>query len=263
MLRVEQTGPLVLVEDGGRSGLAHLGVGRSGAADPLALAAANAAVGNPADAAGLEVLHRGLVLRALSPVTVAVASGLDVTVRALAEGDLLEVDPGAPLRQYVAVRGGVDVPPVLGSRSRDTLSGLGPEPLAVGDVVRTGRATGATDVGTHDGLVRLHPGPRADHFHAGTLDLVVEAAWTVSATSDRTAVRLDGPALVRRTTEELPPEGLLPGAVQVPPSGQPIVFLVDHPVTGGYPVIGVVERADLRVLAQTRPGEAVRFTATW
>jgi allophanate hydrolase subunit 2 len=69
--------------------------------------------------------------------------------------------------------------------------------------------------------------------------------------------------LVRRTTAELPPEGLLPGAVQVPPSGQPIVFLVDHPVTGGYPVIGVVERADLRVLAQTRPGGTVTFTATW
>lgn len=263
MLRVEQTGPLVLVEDGGRPGLAHLGVGRSGAADPLALAAANAALGNPADAAGLEVLHGGLVLRALAAVTVAVAVGLEVAIRELAAGDLVEVEDGAPLRQYVAVRGGVDVPPVLGSRSRDTLSALGPEPLAVGDVVRPGRASGVAEVGSHDGLVRLHPGPRADHFHAGTLDLLVEASWTVSATSDRTAVRLEGPELVRRTTEELPPEGLLPGAVQVPPSGQPIVFLVDHPVTGGYPVIGVVERADLRVLAQTRPGGSVRFTATW
>jgi biotin-dependent carboxylase-like uncharacterized protein len=263
MLHVEQTGPLVLVEDGGRPGLAHLGVGVSGAADPLALAAANAAVGNPADAAGLEVLHGGLVLRAQGSLSVAVASGLDVVLHELADGELLAVDAGPALRHYVAVGGGVDVPAVLGSRSRDTLSGLGPEPLAVGDVVRPGRLTGSAQVGTHDGLVRLHPGPRADHFHAGTLDLVVEATWTVSTTSDRTAVRLEGPALVRRTTEELPPEGLLPGAVQVPPSGQPIVFLVDHPVTGGYPVIGVVERADLRVLAQTRPGESVRFTATW
>jgi biotin-dependent carboxylase-like uncharacterized protein len=263
VLRVEQTGPLVLVEDGGRPGLAHLGVGRSGAADPVALAAANAALGNPADAAGLEVLHGGLVLRALGPVTVAVAAGVQVAIRELAEGDLLEVEAGTPLRQYVAVPGGVDVPPVLGSRSRDTLSALGPEPLAVGDVVRPGGASGVAEVGSHDGLVRLHPGPRADHFHAGTLDLIVEASWVVSASSDRTAVRLEGPALLRRTTEELPPEGLLPGAVQVPPSGQPIVFLVDHPVTGGYPVIGVVERADLRVLAQTRPGGSVRFTATW
>lgn len=263
MLRVEQTGPLVLVEDGGRPGLAHLGVGVSGAADPLGLALANAAVGNPPDAAGLEVLHGGLVLRAQSQLRVAVATGLDVAVRELAVGELLSVEPAAPLRQYVAVPGGVDVPPVLGSRSRDTLSGIGPAPLQVGDVLRCGSASGPTEVLPHDGLLRLHPGPRADHVHAGTLDLLAQSTWTVAASSDRTAVRLEGPVLVRRTTAELPPEGLLPGAVQVPPSGQPIVFLVDHPVTGGYPVIGVVERADLRVLAQTRPGGTVTFTATW
>ncbi|MFN2538575.1 MAG: biotin-dependent carboxyltransferase family protein [Mycobacteriales bacterium] len=259
MLRVERTGPLALVEDGGRPGLAHLGVGCSGAADPLALAEANAAVGNHAAAAGLEVLLGGLVLRALAPVVVAVGP----MRRSLTGGDTVTVEPGGALRQYVAVRGGVDVPAVLGSRSRDTLGDLGPAPLAVGDILRAGDALGSCELASHDGLVRLHPGPRADHFHPGTLELLATATWTAAATSDRTAVRLEGPALIRRTTEELPPEGLLPGAVQVPPSGQPIVFLVDHPVTGGYPVIGIVERADLRVLAQTPPGGSVRFTATW
>jgi allophanate hydrolase subunit 2 len=143
------------------------------------------------------------------------------------------------------------------------LSDLGPRPLAVGDVLVGGSASGETAAPEHDGLVRLHPGPRADHFHPGTLDLLASATRSVSPTSDRTAVRLDGPQLVRRTTEELPPEGLVVGAVQVPPSGQPLVFGVDHPVTGGYPVIGVVERADVRVLLQARPGERIRFTATW
>ena len=258
MLRVEATGPLVLVEDDGRPGLAHLGVGVSGAADLRGLAVANAAVGNPCGAAGLEVLVGGLVLRALAPCTVAVGGA----VRSLAVGEVVTVGPGA-LRQYVAVAGGVDVEPVLGSRSRDTLADLGPAPLQVGDVVRAGSLRGRCSVPPHDGLVRLHPGPRADHFHPGTLDLLASAAWTVSPTSDRTAVRLRGPLLVRRHHEELPPEGLLPGAVQVPPDGQPIVFGVDHPVTGGYPVVAVVERGDLGVLAQAAPGSTVRFTATW
>ena len=258
MLRVEATGPLVLVEDGGRPGLAHLGIGVSGAADPRGLAVANAAVGNPCDAAGLEVLVGGLVLRALEPCTVAVGP----VVHELAADEVVAVGPGA-LRQYVAVAGGVDVPPVLGSRSRDTLADLGPAPLSAGDVLRCGSVQGAAAVEPHDGLVRVHPGPRADHFHPGTLDLLAGAAWTVSPTSDRTAVRLRGPLLVRRTHVELPPEGLLPGAVQVPPDGQPIVFGVDHPVTGGYPVVAVVERADLGVLAQAAPGTTVRFTPTW
>lgn len=259
VLRVEATGPLVLVEDGGRPGLAHLGVSASGAADPLGLAVANAAVGNRLDAAGLEVLVGGLVLRALAPCTVAVGP----RVHDLDADDVVSVTAGPALRQYVALAGGIDVEPVLGSRSYDTLAQLGPPPLAVGDVLRAGTSEGAGAVWSHDRLVRLHPGPRADHFHPGTLDLLATAPWTVSPTSDRTAVRLRGPALVRRTQVELPPEGLLPGAVQVPPDGQPIVFLVDHPVTGGYPVVAVVERADLRVLAQAAPGSAVRFTPTW
>ena len=259
VLRVEATGPLVLVEDGGRPGLGHLGISTSGAADPLGLAVANAAVGNPLDAAGLEVLVGGLVLRALAPCTVAVGA----TVHPLAADEVLQVPARSDLRQYVALAGGVDVEPVLGSRSYDTLALLGPPPLAVGDVLRAGTLRGDDLPWSHDGLVRLHPGPRADHFHPGTVDLLATASWTVSPTSDRTAVRLRGPALIRRTDLELPPEGLLPGAVQVPPDGQPLVFLVDHPVTGGYPVIGVVERADLRVLAQAAPGSTVSFTATW
>ncbi|MCU1601782.1 MAG: Allophanate hydrolase 2 subunit 2 [Frankiales bacterium] len=259
MLRVEATGPLVLVQDRGRPGLAHLGVGCSGAADPIGLAVANAAVGNPLDAPALEVLLGGLVLTALDEVSVAVGTRR----HDLVPGEVIALEHGA-LRQYVAVRGGVSAVPVLGSCSRDTLADLGPQPLQVGDVVTAGslpRVTTAPE--THDGLIRLHPGPRADHFHPGTLDLLATASWTVSATSDRTAVRLEGPTLQRRTTTELQPEGLIPGAMQVPPNGQPLVFLNDHPVTGGYPVVAVVERRDLRVLAQAPPGSTVSFVATW
>lgn len=259
MLRVDSTGPLVLVQDAGRPGLAHLGVGVSGALDPVGMAVANAAVANPPDAPVLEVLVGGLVVTALAPAVVAVGA----VVSSLRPGEQLVVRPGA-LRQYVAVRGGVLADPVLGSCSRDTLADLGPPPLQVGDVVRAGDLPAAAPVvPAHDGLVRLHPGPRADLFHPGTLDLLASFPWTVSATSDRTAVRLEGPALQRRVPGELPPEGLLPGAVQVPPSGQLLVFLADHPVTGGYPVVAVVERADLRVLAQAAPGTAVTFVPTW
>ncbi len=266
MLRVDATGPLVLVQDGGRPGLAHLGVGCSGAADPVGLAVANAAVDNAPDTPALEVLLDGLVLTALSGVSVAVGP----VRRDLVAGEELTVGPGA-LRQYLAVRGGVSAIPVLGSCSRDTLADLGPRPLRVGDLVIPGDCPPAPTRSALAGHVdadsaralRLHPGPRADHFHPGTLDLLAAAVWTVSATSDRTAVRLEGPPLQRRTTAELQPEGLIPGAVQVPPSGQPLVFLNDHPVTGGYPVVAVVERADLRLLAQAAPGSTVGFAATW
>jgi biotin-dependent carboxylase-like uncharacterized protein len=265
VLRVISAGALTLVEDAGRFGVAHLGVGRSGAADSAASAAANAAVGNPANAAALETLLDGLTLAALQPCMVAIAgTGSPVVPTPLEVGQSVTVAGGeSGLRRYLAVRGGVDAAVFLGSRSTDLLAGIG-APLQAGDVVGiAGEETTFPETvadpplpGANGTTVRVYPGPRADWCEP---DALVVSAWTVTASSDRTGVRLEGAPIARTITDELPPEGLLPGAVQVPPSGQPIVFLYDHPVTGGYPVIGVVHPDDLRLVAQTRPGRTIRF----
>jgi biotin-dependent carboxylase-like uncharacterized protein len=259
MLRVVAPGALTLVQDNGR-GAAHLGVGRGGAADRAAMHAANRAVGNPPDAAVLESVLDGLTLEAIQPCMVAIAGmGHAVTPRELGVGDVVRVDGGEHgLRRYVAVRGGVDAPEFLGSCSADLLAGFG-TPLRAGDVISVaGLDTTFPETVTDSPLidvVRVYPGPRANWIDSG----ITTSTWMVSASSDRTAVRLEGSALTRVITDELPPEGLLPGAIQVPPSGQPIVFLYDHPVTGGYPVVGVVHPDDIRLVAQTRPGRTLSF----
>ena len=281
-LSVERVGPLALVQDLGRPGHAHLGVSPSGAADRGSLRAANRLLGNDDGAAALEVLAGGLWLRALADVTVAVTGApLPVHVDARAvdlgapafvpSGSLLRLGmPVAGLRSYVAVRGGLAAARVYGSASRDTLSGIGPPPLEVGTVLRVVEAgpSGAVrsaDVATFHSsapgglVVRAVPGPRDDWFGPGGTRVLATAAWTVTGDSDRVGVRLSGPALQRSRQEELPSEGVVRGAVQVPPSGQPLVFLADHPTTGGYPVVAVVGEQDCDRLAQARPGETVRF----
>lgn len=286
-LEVVEPGLLTLVQDLGRVGWAHVGVGRSGAADPVALRLANRLVGNPEGAAGLEVLMGGLRLRARGPVTVALAgapgpawvAGVPVGRHAPVEvADGAEVRLGPPsrgLRTYLAVRGGVDVPPVLGSRASDRLGGIGPAPLTTGDVLPVGAPpTGwplvdVAPVRPWPDEVRLpvRPGPHADWFDDG-LDALCGRpgaepdAYRVTPSSDRVALRLDGPRIHRapvRESSELPSLGLVPGAVQVPPDGLPVVFGVDHPVTGGYPVLAVLRSSALGLLAQLRPGEPVRF----
>jgi biotin-dependent carboxylase-like uncharacterized protein len=167
------------------------------------------------------------------------------------------------VRSYVAVSGGLDVDPVLGSRSTDTLSGLGPAPLADGDVLPVGpgrrpRPADAPRWPRASGMLRVGPGPRADWVDGGGRRLA-DATWTVAADSNRVALRLSGPVLVRSREGELPSEGLVLGAVQVPPDGQPLVFLSDHPTTGGYPVVAVVHSDDLWQCAQLRPGESLGF----
>jgi biotin-dependent carboxylase-like uncharacterized protein len=172
------------------------------------------------------------------------------------------------LRSYLAVRGGVAVEPVLGSRSTDSLSGLGPEPLRAGTLLPVGdtgelppiHVDQAPPPGRRAGVLRVLPGPRDDWFAPGALEALCGRPYVVSQDSNRVGVRLHGPELVRAREGELPSEGMVTGAVQVPPSGQPIVFLADHPPTGGYPVIAVVLTADLPVAAQLRPGDPVRFT---
>jgi biotin-dependent carboxylase-like uncharacterized protein len=268
MIDVLDPGPLATVQDLGRPGYAALGVPSSGGFDRRALRLANRLVGNAEDAAVIEVTLGGLAITARDAVTVAltgaVCSGLDwgtpVTVPA---GRTVRLgSPATGLRSYLAVRGGVEVPAVLGSRSTDTLSGLGPAPLRAGCDLAVGRASGRVSDATaaphgSSGVLDVLLGPRDDWFTAAALDLFAHRPWTVRPDSDRVGLRLNGPVLERRRSGELPSEPTLPGAVQVPGDGRPIVFGPDGPVTGGYPVLGVLIDPDQA--AQLRPGDTVRF----
>jgi biotin-dependent carboxylase-like uncharacterized protein len=273
VLEVIAPGPLATVQDLGRPGYAHLGVPRSGAADRPALGRANALVGNAAGAAGVEVTLGGLRVRFTVAATIALtgapaAPEMDRALEIPAGGELRLRAPRTGLRTYLAVAGGIDVPPVLGSRATDVLSGLGPAPLRAGDLLPIGAvlAVGgsphssatAPQAGVRNRLVVL-PGPRADWFAPAALAALCSAPYTVTAASNRVGLRLAGPLLARRIHAELPPEGMVEGALQVPPDGQPVLFGADHPVTGGYPVIGVVDAASVAVAAQARPGAELRF----
>jgi biotin-dependent carboxylase-like uncharacterized protein len=183
-------------------------------------------------------------------------------------GSHLEIGPALRgLRAYLAVGGGISVDEVLGSRSTDTLSGIGPERPVDGATLPLGEPTGGpapVDVAPCPGLpdvahVRLLRGPRHDHVTAPALRTLTREQYTVSQDGDRIGVRLDGPALEREQEAALPSEGVVLGAVQVPAGGRPLVFLADHPTTGGYPVIAVVHPDDLWQLAQARPGTRLRF----
>jgi len=277
-LEVARTGALALVQDLGRPGSGATGVGRSGAADRGALRLANRLVANAEDAAGIEVVFGGLSVRSGALHTVALAGApapadVDGTpvghhaVVVLRPGQVLTL--GAPptgLRTYLAVRGGVDVMAVLGSRSTDTLSGVGPPRITPGVVLPVGpeppafpivdvAPVGVPSVGTV--TLRAVLGPRADRVADPAA--LARATWTASSRSDRVGVRLEGERLDRTPGEELPSEGMVRGAVQVPPGGEPVLFLADHPVTGGYPVVAVVLDADVDRAAQLRPGQRVRF----
>lgn len=276
-LEVRATGPAVLVEDLGRPGWAHLGVPRSGALDQPAAALANRVVGNEPEAACLEVLLGGLEVVAEHGVWVAVTGApcevvvdgrhrdFGTAVWVPGGGTLRLGRPSAGLRSYVAVAGGVVVEPVLGSRSTDTLGRVGPAPVGVGDVLPVGepsREPVAVDTPRPPapGALRLLPGPRADRVAGDAVALLCRTAYTVSPDSDRIGLRLLGEPLPLVTSEQLPSEGIVLGAVQVPPDGRPVVFLADHPTTGGYPVVALVDQRDLWQCAQLRPGERVGFT---
>src|SRR5690348_16900072 len=267
-LEVLDAGALTTVQDLGRPGYAHLGVPRAGALDQPALRLANRLVGNPEDAAGLELTLGGFAARLTRAGTVALTGataplkvdgrpaplGAPVPVRA---GARIEVGAAvAGLRPYLAIDGGLDVPPVLGSRSTDTLSWLGPPVVADGVTLPLGTPTepSTVDVAPPAGplgevRLRLRLGPRHDWFTDEALELLFCRPYEISNDSNRVGTRLAGAALPRAVAGELESEGIVLGAVQVPASGQPLVFLADHPTTGGYPVIGVVDAADLPALA--------------
>ena len=281
-LEIRSTGPLATVQDLGRPGLASLGVGQSGAADPASLRLANRLVGNPEAHAALEVTLGGLEVRGVGGLYVALTGApcpMTVDGRQVApyapvwvpDGATLRLGaPASGLRSYLAVRGGVDVPPVLGSRSTDVLAGLGPATLTEGARLPVGQpppaAMPAVDLApvpppaAGELRLRVVPGPRADWFTAAAHAALLAGPYVVTAESDRVGMRIEGPALERTRDDELPSEGMVRGALQVPPSGQPTLFLADHPVTGGYPVIAVVVAADVGLAAQARPGQHLRFT---
>ncbi|MCW2737829.1 biotin-dependent carboxyltransferase family protein [Nocardioides sp.] len=277
-LHVHATGPLALVEDLGRRGHSGVGVGRSGAADRRALTQANRALANHEGAAAVEVTFGGLEVEVVGDGMWLCVTGAPCPVvvdgREVGSHTVFFAEPGSRvglgrpasgLRSYLGVRGGVGTDQVLGSRASDVLSGLGTEPLAPGVVLPVGEP-GETfpDVDTvpapdlrGEAVLRVVRGPRDGWVRDA--DALVGTSWQVSERSNRVGMRLDGEPLHPSRDEQLPSEGAWRGAVQVPPSGEPVLFLADHPVTGGYPVIAVVVDADVDRAAQLCPGQPVRF----
>jgi len=278
-VEVVRAGPLSTVQDLGRPGLAHLGVPRSGAADTASLRLANRLVGNPEDLAGIETtllgadirFHRGrwsAVTGASCPVRIdSQPAGSHVPLYVPAGATLSIGAARHGVRSYLAVAGGIAVPPVLGSRSTDTLSGLGPAALTAGAVLPVGDPIGdpAPVAVAPQALLpavaglRLIPGPRDDRFAPTAIRALSTATYEVTTASDRIGVRLRGARLDALTRAGLPSEGVVLGSVQVPSGGQPLIFLADHPTTGGYPVIAVVHPADLWMVAQAGAGIRVSF----
>ena len=290
-LEVLRPGLQLLVQDLGRPGFASMGVSAAGAADRSALTAANRLVGNAETAAGLESFGGGVLLRSTGDgvaavtgptgtITVTAADGTVLTPRlgeafALSDGDELELGPAERgVRRYLAVRGGIDVETALGSSSADTLAGLGPA------AVDKGTTLSVHDPRTAPHLVDPIParprdlpqagetvemtvtlGPREDWFTDAGVETLLSQVWTVTHESDRVGLRLSGEVpLERARTGELPSEGAVTGALQVPPNGQPVLFGPDHPLTGGYPIIASVD--DLDLAAQLPPGVKLRFTTS-
>jgi biotin-dependent carboxylase-like uncharacterized protein len=279
-LTVVEAGVAASVQDLGRPGLAHLGVPASGPADRRSFGLANRLVGNPENTPALEVTLGGLAVTVSATRYVAVTGApAPVTVDGvptdgaprlrLRAGSVLAIGrPWAGCRTYLAVSGGIEAERVLGSASRDCLTGLGPDPVRAGAEYGLGPARPVPGVPLELAFsvvpsggpvtVRFRWGPRDDLFGDADRHRLTTASWRVSAQCDRVGARLTGPPLAIGSVD-LASEGMVRGAIQVPPSGEPIVFLADHPVTGGYPVIGVVTDADLDLVGQSLPGDGLRL----
>lgn len=260
-LEIVDVGFGTTVQDLGRSGFAHLGIPHAGAVDPALARLVNRLVGNAPDAAVIETVG-DLVVRARRAVTV--VTSRDAAPRTLTPGAEIRLPAGGGRQwHYLGVRGGLAVDPVLGSRSVDTLSGLGPAMVAPGALLPVGGepadpVADLAPIPSVDDVARVAAGPRADWFDAGVLDRLATGRWTVT-TSSRVGVRLRGVDLGRVRHDELASEGLVRGAIQVPPDGDPIMMLADHPTTGGYPVVAVVHPDDVATVAQHPAGSTIRF----
>jgi biotin-dependent carboxylase-like uncharacterized protein len=288
VIEIVRTGMQATIQDLGRSGYGHLGVPAAGAMDPLSLRTANHLVGNGDCAAGIEFLMGRFIVRFVGQHAFCV-SGAPVDPRLDGRpvaadawhlgrpGQILEATrPDFGMRTYLAVAGGIEVPPILGSRSTDTLSGLGPDPLRPGDVLDIGRALRTAPFVDAPSLSAASPnrlvsvsyrwGPREDRFTPAAREALRTSSWQITHRTDRIGVRLQGPTLSYQIQAELPTEGLALGSIQVPPSGQPIIHLANHPPTGGYPVIGVIAGPDVARVAQCTPGTRLRLhplSDTW
>lgn len=280
MLNVIHAGLHTSVQDGGRVGFRQFGISQAGALDLPALTIANLLVGNPAHAAALEITLGQFIARFTAPCWVALTGAdcrAELDGKALWTGWRFPVKAGQILRMhvprhgmrsYLAISGGIDVPVALGYRSTDLKAGFGGfhgRLLADGDRLRLGKAQKLPDrkVGVKQLLfgnrVRTLPGPEYQEFSAEAREAFWNTAWHLSPQSNRMGYRLMGRELEREDRRELPSHGLLPGVVQVPHSGRPIVLLADAQTTGGYPRIACAIDADLYHLAQIRLGEPVHF----
>ena len=281
MIELLRAGPLTTVQDLGRETWRDRGLSRCGALDDLALTWGNLLVGNPTGAAALEFTLGPATLRFEADCSIALTgTDADATLdgqplrpwwrnRVHAGQTLKLAAPRERMRSYLTVSGGIDVPLALGSRSTDLKAGFGGwagRALRDGDHLPLALQTAlpARRIGMRspawDASVRVMPGPEHDEFSAAARADFWAAAWKLEPQSNRMGFRFTGPTLARERGGELPSHGVLPGVIQVPPSGQPIVLLADAQTTGGYPKIGVVIRADLWKLAQLRLGGRLRFT---
>ena len=283
-LLVRASGPMLTVQDRGRPGRADEGIARAGAFDVPAAALANRLVGNDVSEAVFESLLGSCTFDVAGDAIVAVTGAtlvlrlndaeisMNAAVHVVA-GDVLRLGmPTEGSRAYLAMRGGLDVPLILGSRSYDSLGKIGPPPIAAGDRIRSRSSEHAKaeawfepiPVRPRNDLPTIHivRGPRYDWLNAQSHVNLVQETWTVEPASDRTGVRLRGVPLTRSAPYvelELPSEAMIVGAIQVPPNGQPIILGPDCGTTGGYPVVGVVRERSMPDVAQLRPGQQLRL----
>lgn len=278
-VEVLRPGAFSTIQDLGRFGLAHLGISPAGAADALSLRIANRLVGNEENAAGIEMTLTGVTLRFRSACIIAL-TGADLATAALPPfqpvrmraGSVLECGPlrgGA--RSYLALAGAVLVPHLLGSAATLAAAACGGykgRPLRRGDILETGSPAGAVRLVDPARLralvprrasIRVTKGPHHHRFGAHALARFCATAYRVSTQSNRMGLRLEGEAVRPSLTDELLTEGMSLGAIQIPPSGQPIVLFVDQQTTGGYPVLANIIAADLHCIGQLLPGDGVRF----
>jgi antagonist of KipI len=284
MIEVVEPGRFTSIQDLGRPGFERYGIPSGGAADWFAAAVANRLVGNTLDAAVLELTAVGPSLRFHQRALIAItgASCLPVTglpgiggwqACPVMSGSLLNLGPIGPgLRSYLAIRGGIDVPLVLDSRSLCARGGFGGgfgRPLRAGDRFAAGKMTASEPLetgwpGTHrlplkgPWEVRVIAGPHTDAFASAALERLTATACRATPAVDRMGLRVEAPAL-HLEADEILTTPVVPGSIQVTPSGELIVLLVDHPTTGGYPVIATAITADLPLLAEVRPGDTIRF----
>jgi biotin-dependent carboxylase-like uncharacterized protein len=278
----------MLIQDEGRFNQTKIGVGVAGAMDVSAMHSANRIVGNPTPTPVIEVLNGGLKAKMHQSAVIAVTGAIsNIHVKfsddqkadfesyqaiALDEGDEFQIQaPTAGLRNYLAIRGGIDVQPVLNSASFDSLAVLGPEPLKMGDTVNQGQVEVSNISNTE--IAKLHlpkvgdvveldivMGPRTDWFEVESIERLCQQAWLVTNESNRVGLRLSGEQpLQRKITHELESEGTCIGALQIPPNGQPVLFMNDHPLTGGYPVIAAVAKHHWDLVAQIPADCQIKF----